>query len=189
MFMKTGIKLGIFIGSFNPPHKGHIKVVRYLLEKKYIDQILIVPTLNYWNKNNLIDINDRINMLKTYENDIIKVDTEFNKYIYTVELMKELSKKYKDELYLILGADNIVNFDKWKDYQELLKYKITVVNRGDVDIDKYISKYNSNNFIVINDFENINISSTKIRDNLDSKYLDKEVLDYIKEHKLYERSN
>ena len=189
MYMKTGVRLGIFIGSFNPPHKGHIKVVKYLLKKNYVDQVLIVPTLNYWDKNNLIDINDRINMLKTYENDIIKVDTEFNKYIYTVELMKELSKKYKDELYLILGADNIVEFDKWKDYQELLKYKIIVVNRRNIDIDKYISKFNSNNFIVVNNFKNIDISSTELRKDLNSKYLDKEVLDYIRGHKLYERSS
>ena len=48
------MKIGIFVGSFNPVHKGHIKIVKHLLTKKYLDKVLIVPTGNYWNKNNLI---------------------------------------------------------------------------------------------------------------------------------------
>ena len=50
------MKIGIFIGSFNPPHLGHLDIIKYLLNKKYVDKILIVPTKNYWNKTNLIDI-------------------------------------------------------------------------------------------------------------------------------------
>ena len=60
------MRLGIYIGSFNPPHLGHKKVIDFLLEEDYVDKIIIVPTQNYWNKNNLIDIKDRINMLKFY---------------------------------------------------------------------------------------------------------------------------
>ena len=181
------MKLGIYVGSFNPVHIGHIDVVNYLIKEKYVDKVLIVPTLNYWNKFNLIDIKHRINMLKYFENDFIKIDTKNNKYIYTYELLNKLGKEYDDELYLIMGADNIIEFDKWKNYKELLKYKIIVVNRNNIDINKYIKKYNTNNFIVINDYKFIDISSTELRENLNSKYIDKKVLDYIKKNNLFRK--
>ena len=179
------MRLGIYIGSFNPVHKGHIDVVNYLLTNNYIDKVLIVPTLAYWDKDNLAPIIDRINMLKYFENDKIKIDQEHNKYAYTYQLMRALKKNYDDELYLIIGADNIIEFDKWKEYQELLKYKIIVMNRDNIDINSYIEKYHSNNFIVVNDYKYIDISSSEIRNNLDSKYLDSKVLKYIKDNNLY----
>ena len=181
-----GNRLGIYIGSFNPPHLGHIDVVNYLLNSNYVDKVLIVPTLAYWDKNNLIDIKDRINMLKFFENDKIKVDTKHNKYIYTCELMEKLSSKYDNELYLIIGADNIVEFDKWKNYQELLNYNIIIMNRDNIDIDKYLKKYNRHHFIVIKDYDFIPISSSEIRTNLSDKYLDRRVLDYINNNKLFD---
>ena len=179
------MKLGIYIGSFNPPHKGHIDVVNYLLINNYVDRVLIVPTLGYWNKNNLIDIKDRINMLKFFENKNIKVDTDHNRYKYTYQLMRALSKDYQDELYLIMGADNVIEFDKWKNYRELLNYKIIVMNRGDIDIEKYIKKYHCNSFIVVNGYKYIKVSSSEIRNNLNNKYLDDKVLKYIKDNNLY----
>ncbi len=178
-------RLGIYMGSFNPPHKGHIKVVNYLINNNYVDKVLIVPTLNYWDKTDLIDINDRINMLKFFENEKIKVDQKHNKYIYTSELMRELSKEYDDELFLIIGADNIINFDKWKNYHELLKYKIIIMNRDNIDISKYTKKYKSNNFMVVDQYDYIKVSSTDIRKKIDEKYLDKRVLEYIKDNNLY----
>ncbi len=113
------------------------------------------------------------------------IDTKHNKYIYTYELLKELEKIYDDELYLILGADNIIDFDKWKNYQELLKYKIIIMNRNDIDISKYIKKYKNNHFIIVRDFD-YKVSSTDIRNNLNNEYLDESVLKYIAEHKMYQ---
>ena len=180
------MKLGVYMGSFNPPHKGHIKVANYLLKNNIIDKILIVPTLNYWNKNDLVDLHHRINMLKFYENDNIKIDIKNNKYIYTYELVKVIEKEYpNDEIYLIIGADNIIDFNKWKNYQELLKNKIIVMNRDNIDINLYLKKLGNNNFIVIKDYPFIKISSSDLRNNLDSKYIDKEVLNYINKYHLY----
>lgn len=182
------MKIGVYVGSFNPPHIGHIDIANYLINSKTLDKVLIVPTLNYWNKNNLVDINHRINMLKFFETDDIKIDSKHNKYIYTYELFRVLSKEYMcDELYLIIGADNIINFDKWKNYEELLNYKIIIIDRDNIDAKKYIQKYNSNNFIVIDDYKSIDISSSKIRDNLNGEYLDKRVYEYILKNNLYER--
>ena len=180
------MRLGVYIGSFNPVHNGHIKLVDYLLDKRIVDKVLIVSTTGYWDKTNLVDIKNRIDMLKFFESDRITIDEKHNNIEYTYELMRELKKEYDDELYLIIGADNIINFDKWKNYEELLNYKIIIMNRNNIDIDSYIKKYNTPNFIVINDFPFLDISSTEIRSNLDNKYLDKRVLEYIKKNNLYE---
>ena len=185
------MKIGIFIGSFNPPHLGHLDIIKYLLNKKYVDKILIVPTKNYWNKTNLIDINKRIAMLKFYENDNIKVDTSNNNYQYTYQLMRKLKKEYShDELYLIIGADNIINFKKWKNYEELLTYNIIIMTRNNIDILKYTSHL-TGKFTVINDYNFTDISSTKIRNNLflNKKYLQEEIYHYIIENKLYNTSD
>ena len=181
------MKIGIFIGSFNPPHLGHLDIIKYLLNKKYVDKILIVPTKNYWNKTNLIDINKRIAMLKFYENDNIKVDTSNNNYQYTYQLMRKLKKEYShDELYLIIGADNIINFKKWKNYEELLTYNIIIMTRNNIDILKYTSHL-TGKFTVINDYNFTDISSTKIRNNLflNKKYLQEEIYHYIIENTFY----
>lgn len=180
------MKLGVYIGSFNPVHIGHMDLVNYLLKNNYIDKALIIPTIEYWNKTNLVPLNDRINMLKFFENDLIKIDTEHNNYQYTIDLMKQLEIDYNDTLYLIIGADNIVDFDKWKDYDELLKYNIIVLARNNINIAKYIEKFNGK-FIIVDNYPYIDISSTEIRKGEKDEYLDPKVLKYIKENNLYGR--
>ena len=121
------MKIGVFVGSFNPVHKGHIKIINHLIKNKYLDKVIIIPTGNYWNKQNIININDRINMLKFYENYDIIVDNKLNNLTYTYEIMNELNHEYKD-LNLIIGADNLIDFDKWKNFKELLNYNLIIIN-------------------------------------------------------------
>ena len=95
-----------------------------------------------------------------------------------------------DYLYLIIGADNIIKFDEWKNVNKLLEYNIIVVNRDNINIKKYVNKFNKkDNFFVIDNFDYVPISSTEIRQNVDSKeakkYLDERVLKYIKNNNLY----
>lgn len=184
------MKIAVYVGSFNPVHKGHIKVVNLVL-KKYVDKVIVVPTLSYWNKNNLIDINDRINMLKFYENNDIIIDTKNNKFEYTYQVLREIQKQYKnDEIYLIIGDDLLINFDKWKNIDEILKYHIIVVKRDNIDKSVY-DKYLKYNFIVTDKVSNEDISSTIVRNmilNKDRnilKYIDIKVYNYIKINNLY----
>lgn len=188
------MKLGVFIGSFNPVHKGHIKIANHLLKKDYIDKLLIIPTQNYWNKNNLINIQDRINMLKIFENKKIMINTKDNNIKYTYNLLKKLEKEYqKDELYLIIGADNILRFKEWKNYKKILKYNLIIVNRNKININIYLDKLGKKDkYIIVNDLKNIDISSSLIRklikeNNLEKlqKIIDKKVLGYIKNKNLY----
>ncbi len=180
------MKLGIYMGSFNPPHLGHQKIIEYLLKKKVIDHILLVPTLSYWDKNNLADIKDRINMLKYYTNSRVLLDIEDSQYIYTIDLLNILKDKYpNDQLLPIIGADNIINFDKWKNYQELLKYQFIVMNRDNINIKPSLEKLGSNNFLIFDDFSSIPISSSELRENLNPEYLNPKVLKYIQKNHLY----
>lgn len=179
------MKLGIYVGSFNPVHEGHIKVVNYLLENNYIDKVIILATPNYWDKKDLTELKHRVNMLRFYENENIIIDDIHNKEPYTYQVLRLLKEHYpQDELYLIIGADNIINLDKWKNIKEILNNKIIVVNRNNINIEEYLNKFPKEQFIIIPSFPYINISSTQIR-NGDYKYLKKEVKDYITEHNLY----
>jgi len=179
------MKLGIYVGSFNPPHEGHHKVMKYLLENNLVDKVLLLPTPNYWDKTDLININERIEMLKFYEEKNIEVDSIHNNYPYTYEVLRSLKKDYpEDELYLVIGSDNLEKFHEWKNIDEILENKVIVFNRGKIIKNKYLDKYN-NQFIYINDFKYIEVSSTDIRKG-NNKYIDNNIKKYIEEHSLYE---
>ena len=183
------MKMGVYVGSFNPPHKGHIKIVKHLLNKKIVDKILIIPTNNYWNKTNIIDLNHRINMLNFFKTDNIIINNTLNNLEYTYQVFREL-KKDNNDYSLILGADNIVSFAKWKNYEELLNQELIIINRDNLDIKKYLNELNKKDKYKIINIKNIDISSTYIRENIKNEKLikniiDKQVLDYIKKENLY----
>lgn len=183
------MKIGVYVGSFNPVHIGHKKIIDHLLYNDYLDKVIVVPTEGYWDKTNLIDIKHRINMLKFYENKNILINDYLNNCQYTYQILNRLKEENpKDVLYLIIGADNIVKFKFWENVEEILKNKILVFNRDDIEIQSYIDDFlQKDNFVIINNFQPISISSTEIRNNLDdmSEYLDKKIYKYIKDNDLY----
>ena len=183
------MRVGVFVGSFNPVHIGHIKMTEAVFKKGLVDKILMIATLDYWDKKNLIPLSKRVAMLKLLATDNIIIDTEHNEYSYTCEILRDLKERSNDEYYLIIGADNLVNFHLWKNVEEILENKVIVVKRNNIDCDKYIKQFkNRDNFIVVDELGKDNISSTKIRESLKfrNKYLDERVLKYIVENHLYE---
>ena len=180
------MKTGIYIGSFNPVHNGHINLVNFLINNGYVDEVLIIPTCGYWDKQNLIDLKLRIEMLKVFESESIHIDTKHNNIPFTSDLMNILRNELNTELYLIIGADNLLRLNEWHNYEELIKNNIIVVPRDNIDIEYYRNKLGIKNLIVAKDYEPIDISSTKIR-NGENTYLDKRVLNFIEENKLYGR--
>ncbi len=184
------MKVGVYVGSFDPVHNGHIKIINYL-SNNYLDKIIVVPTMNYWNKKIVASLEDRINMLSNLENDKVIIDRENNNLKYTYMVMEKLEKKYmNDELYLIIGADSIVSFDKWMEYKKLLSYGLIVIDRDNIDVKYYLDKLGKdNNYISVN-IENIDISSSYIRKNITNydlikDFIDDRVYKYICDNNLY----
>ncbi|MBQ6367261.1 MAG: nicotinate (nicotinamide) nucleotide adenylyltransferase [Erysipelotrichaceae bacterium] len=179
------MRIAVYPGSFNPVHKGHIRIARYLLQKEITDRVLIVPTGNYWDKQDLLPLKDRIAMLKIFEKDGIVVEEEANELPYTYQLMRELRKRYPDdELQLVLGADNLPRFDEWKNYKELLKYPFLLVRRNGIDIRKEMAELNKSDYHILL-LKEMAVSSSYIREHLENyeevrSMLDNRVWRYLK---------
>ena len=178
------MKTGVFVGSFDPVHIGHTNVMNYLLDERIVDKVLVIATGNYWNKQNITNLNDRLNMLDCIKNDNIIIDRKYNKIEYTYQILDALKEENPEwEFYLVIGADNANTLYKWKCYDKITQNGIIVVARDDIKID-----LKSNKLIVIN--KNFgNISSTNIRNNIEKykDFLDIKVYNYIIKNKLYEK--
>lgn len=192
------MKVGVYVGSFDPVHIGHKHIADYLLSNNYLDRVIIVPTTTYWNKNNLTDLKHRINMLKYYQSNKIIINDKYNTRKYTYQILNNLKKDYpEDTLYLIIGADNLVKFHLWQKIDKILKNKVIVLPRKGIDIYKYINNYPEKDcFIALNNFKEIDISSSLIRKKINAKdyqnidkYLDKNILNYIIQNNLYNEKN
>ena len=136
--MKTSRKqkIGIFGGSFNPPHLGHINSVVSVAKELKLKKVFVVPTHQTPGKSVLENPTpaDRVEMLKLAfadENKLVEVDTreiERGGVSYTAETLQEYSKEYDaEQLHLIIGADAFETFDKWKDFDKVLSLANVIV--------------------------------------------------------------
>lgn len=192
------MRIGIFGGSFNPPHRMHLDMALELINNNYLDKVIFVPTSNYYPKEGLVSDQDRYNMISIMIQDYPNLnisDYEFGKLTYTYQTLTHFQKLYpNDDIYFICGSDNLKMIDTWREYQTILtKFHILVIPREkniDYLLDKY-SEYKEN--IEVANIKFSTLSSTEIRKilsdgnreiNIDDK-IDLNVLDYIKNNHLY----
>lgn len=193
------MKIGVFGGSFNPPHKMHLDIGIQLVNKQYVDNVVYVPTgSQYKYKNNLLPDKNRLEMLEilTKKYEFLDVnDYELkDEVVYTCETLAYFKEVYpNDDIYFVCGADNLSYIDKWKNGEYILRnYKILVMKRKGEDILELLEKFKEyKHNIVVADIEQRDISSTDIRERLKNKeevldVLDKDVYEYIRKNKLYE---
>ena len=172
-------KIGLFFGSFNPVHNGHLMLANYIVEYTDLDSIWFVvsPQNPFKDKESLLQDRHRFDMLEMAVGNDSRFevcDIEFNmpKPSYTIDTLTRLSELYPEtEFHLICGMDNLVNFKKWKNAQEILdNYHLLVYPRkgyegGDLMNHKSVR---------IIDAPEIEISSTFIRnavaENKDVRY-------------------
>ena len=161
-------KVGLFFGTFDPIHVGHERIAKYFLEI-YFDEIWFVITpLNPDKINeNLTDQSIRLEMSKIFCGDQEKFkscDIEFNlpKPNYTADTLLELKKKYPDLNFgIIMGEDNLIGLETWKNFNKILEGKIYVYPR--------INKHNINAnlkdhpSVIFSDAPVMKISSSEIR--------------------------
>lgn len=203
------MKIGIFGGTFNPPHKGHARMVEKMTEELELDKVLIIPNKIPTHKrcDDLADNKDRIAMCKMafcnpkFEISTMEMDRDTDSYtIYTI---KELRKKHpNDELYLIIGSDMFLIFHKWYKHKEILdECTICVASRDSDESVQMLRNYAFEQLGVYMpdlDGKNIHISlldayevsSSDVRDRINSGrslygIVDPEIIEYMENHKLY----
>lgn len=189
-------------GSFNPPTKAHIEIIKKVGSLNYIDKTLILPVGDFYKKEDLISVNHRINMLnaifKDMDNFIVSdLEAKFNKQLKTLESLQLLKEQYhKNDIAFVMGADNLIDIKTWYKYEKILsEFNFIVFDRDDLNAldiinnDEVLSKYRHKFFIERLNIEN-GISSTKVRTLIKekkeySKYLESNIYKYIKENELY----
>ena len=193
--MKT--KIGLFFGSFNPIHNGHLMLANYLAEYGGLDEIWFVvsPQNPFKDKKSLLADRHRMYMVEL----AVKGDERFQvcdiefympQPSYTIDTLTRLAERHPNtDFYLICGMDNIESFKKWKNYEMILQYHHLMV---------YPRKgYSSNELVehpsvTVVEAPEIEVSSTFIRNAIgegkDVRYfVPKEVYKYIIDMHFYEK--
>jgi nicotinate-nucleotide adenylyltransferase len=190
--MKT---IGLFGGSFDPIHIGHLVTTRFVYEQRNLDKIIFMPCNISPLKpsNSLLNPEHRIKMLQlaldpfpffeVSDYEILKGNTS-----YTIDTLLELKKTYEN-IELIIGYDNLLIFDKWHEPDKILDIAKLIVMKRKTDIDsESINKYMDLAYVI--DTPSIEISATDIRNRIQKgrsiDYLvPRKVNEYIQENKLY----
>ncbi len=124
------MKIGLFFGSFNPVHIGHMIIANHMVEYTEIDKIWMVvsPQSPFKKKQSLASNYDRYHLvtLAVGDNDRIrpsKIEFDLPTPSYTIDTLTYLKEKYeKQEFALIMGGDNLKSFHKWKNYEQILEH-------------------------------------------------------------------
>ena len=168
------MRIGIYGGSFNPVHFGHVGLAKWVIEHTDLDElwILVSPNNPLKSKDSLASEQERLAAVQEAVRDIPHVkasDFEFAlpRPSYTANTLRELQKKYPEhEFTLVIGEDNLAIFDKWREYEYIMaNYRIFVYPRKSCspieDCRLKIEDFKELKFF--KDAPYFNISSTEIR--------------------------
>ncbi|WP_445717231.1 nicotinate (nicotinamide) nucleotide adenylyltransferase [Flavobacterium sp.] len=144
------MKIGLYFGTFNPIHIGHLIIANHMAEHSDLDQIWMVVTPHnpHKQKSSLLDDYHRLHMVHLATEDYPKIqpsDIEFKlpQPNYTVNTLAHLQEKFpKNEFSLIMGEDNLNSLHKWKNYEVILQnhdiYVYPRLNSGEID-DQFVN--------------------------------------------------
>ena len=191
------MRIGIFGGSFNPIHSGHAIIAHHIITSGVVDRLwLMVSPVNPLKVDNERQVNDtdRLRMVEMVSRPMEGVETsafEFTmpKPSYTIDTLNALQEKFPDdEFFLVIGADNWVVFDRWRNSEEILaKYHLLVYPRLGYDV---VIPEELRDRVTLVDAPIIELSSTVVRERLAKGlsvryYVPDEVLGYIERNHLY----
>lgn len=194
-------KIGLFGGTFDPPHTGHLKLAREIFDKFCLKELIFIPAGNPPHKTDksITDKNHRYEMVKLmvegtdgFSVSDFDIKSEMPNYSYiTIEHFK---KTYpNDEVFFIVGADSYRDFPLWKNYPDILSAcTFIVAGRERIDTEQSYLKYKSekkdHKALFLDDFS-YEISSTALREKLKSgktvSDIPDDVLQYIRTNNLY----
>lgn len=167
------MKIGLYFGTFNPIHVGHLTIANHLAEHSNLDQVwfVVTPLSPFKKKSSLLDNHQRLEMVyratKDYTN-LRPSDIEFGlkQPNYTIDTLTYLDEKFPEhDFALIMGEDNLKSFHKWKNYELILEnYSIYVyprISEGKID-----TQFNNHPKITKVDAPIMELSSTFIRNEI-----------------------
>jgi nicotinate-nucleotide adenylyltransferase len=188
-------KVGIFGGTFDPIHLGHLITAQSVKEIRKLEKIIFIPAFISPHKSEIktSSAEDRLNMIKLAIEGISFFDysdLEIKKrgVSFTIDTLKELKTTY-NELEFIIGYDNIFEFHTWKDPDEIMKLtELIVLKRRSSHPPQFKDKYY--NQAVFVETRGIEISATDLRERVRKEQpinflVPPRVMEYIHNHKLY----
>lgn len=169
------MKKAIFGGSFDPPHVGHLEIIKQALTSLDVDELIVVPAfLNPFKSESFAPASLRHKWLKSMTKELKGVtvssfEIDQKRAVASIETIKHFMDS-QDTIYFIIGADNLQGLPKWKNFEELDEIVTWVVaTRSGIKIPP---KYLSLNV-------NKDISATELREQVNEAYLDKSIADEI----------
>lgn len=196
------MKVAVYGGSFDPPHKGHKLLAQNLARQCGADKVVVIPTaMSPFKESSGATSADRYEMCRLAFSeplfDVSDIEIIRGGKSYTVDTLREVKKLYpQSQLYLFMGDDMFLSLDRWYKYEEILELSTIVAACRTTDLEKLrdmktFAKNTLNltedRFIICESIP-IQISSTEIRNNLKNgidDYLEKDVSSYIKNRGLY----
>jgi len=214
------MKIGIFGGSFNPPHSGHLNAVSSVARKMGLDKVIVIPS----NQNPLktdetafsATPEQRLQMSQLAfsslgpQFEVSDIEIKRGGNSYTIDSLKTLKEQYSNDSFsIIIGVDNLSNFDKWKSWEEILDLSDLIVTsrpgwdmpsavehlpsalQNKVDAFEFnIAHLKNGRIITFVTLRDVNISSTEIRRHIQigksvASDLTLEVENYIRLHNIY----
>ena len=192
------MKIGVFGGTFNPPHNGHVRLAKAAADELKLDKLLVIPSCIPPHKiaAKLADGQERLEMCRLAFGcdprfEVSPMELERGSRSYTVETLRELKALYPDsELYFIVGSDMLESFDKWYLWQEILSLSVLCAASREEGYSPELSRFGklAERFKIIT-LDPLEVSSTQIRNStgeVSPELLDPKVAAYIREHGLYD---
>jgi len=191
-------RVALYFGSFNPIHKGHIALAEWVVEQGLCDELIFIvsPQNPFKEQEGLAPEFSRYEMCELackasrYPEQIKVSAVEFvlEKPSYTINTLRYLRENFGSEMKfsILMGADNIENFDKWREYEEILRnYPLLVYPREGYSVERFADKITFLSNAPLFDFAATDIR-TMIAEGVDFRdKLSAEVAHYIIQNNLY----